>query len=74
MDAYVYEKTRNKESVRYRTVNGVYSVSKDLVKIPEDDDEVKGVIIKIVAIPYVNRLCYNTFSKIKGKIAILREK
>ena len=64
-DSYVYEngswrdKTRNKESVRYFTVNGVYSIPKDLVQ---------GVIIKIVPIPY----SYNPSGKIKGKIAILR--
>ena len=66
------DKTRDKNPVRYRTVNGVYSVPKDSVKIPEDDDKVKGVIIKIIANPYVNGLCYNPSGKIKGKIAILR--
>ena len=66
------DKTRDKSPVRHRTINGVYSLPKDSVKIPEDDDEVEGVIIKIVAIPHVNELCYNPSSKIKGKIAILR--
>ena len=57
--------------MRYCAVNGVYPVPKDSVKIPEDD-EVRGVIIKIVTIPDVRYFCYNLSGKIKGKIAILR--
>ena len=51
--------------------------SEDLNNRPEEismddlgnyDYEVRGVM---VAIPYVNELCYNHSGKIKGKIAIL---
>ena len=36
------KKTRDKSPVRYHTLNGVYYVPKNSVKMSEDDDEVKG--------------------------------
>ena len=67
------DKTSDKSPVRYHTLNGVHYVPKDLVKMPEnDDDEARGVITRVVSIPDVNKLCYNSSGKIKGKIAILR--
>ena len=65
------DKTRDKSPVRYHTLNGVYYVPKDSVKMSEDD-EVKGVTIETISIANVNKLCYNPYGRIKGKIAILR--
>ena len=59
------DKARDKSPVRYHTLNGVCCVPKDSVKMPEDDDEVKGITIKTISISNVNELCYNSSGKIK---------
>ena len=65
------DKTRDKSPVRYHTLNGVYYLPKDSVRMSKDD-EIRGITIKTITIPDVNKLCHNPSGKIKEKIAILR--